>query len=147
MNFIVSINRSTKPDYIFFIRELRHPELECSGPETYDLSLLGFWYNKNRIVKGKTIFKELKKIDALKKCLNLQDLLAIKEKGTDIFLQLFGDKILYAWKSVSMHDDGNLYVPCLWVQEDEEENCKNFLLAWHWLGNEFLARHLNPYFI
>ncbi len=134
LDFTIQVDRTIRPTYPDWMKEVKHPELECSGLASYDLHSLGLWLHdkqKTGTVEGNTIYKELKKDNALENCLNLQDFLAIQAKGIEVFRALFKGKAVFAWKSVVLDRGGNLRVPCLVEREGE------VVLYWRWLGHDW----------
>lgn len=135
LDFLVRVDRSVKPTYPDWFKKLEHPELECSGPAEYDLqTAVQQWLHddqKNGVVVGNTIHKHLKKDNALASCLNLQDGLAIQQKGIAVFCKLFGGKAVFLWGSIVRDCDGSLGVPFLCGSGDE------VVVGWHWLGLSF----------
>ncbi|MDZ4284378.1 MAG: hypothetical protein U1A28_00960 [Patescibacteria group bacterium] len=75
------------------------------------------------------IYDHLKEADALASCLNLQDGLAIQQKGIATFRKLFGGKVVFLWKSVVQNRVGYLFVPYLYERGDE------VVVAWNWIGS------------
>ena len=130
LDFIVRVDRSVKPSYPDWMKKLMHPELELSGPAEYDLSKVDQWLHndqKRGSVVGNTIYKPLQEGDNLATCLNLQDGLAIQQKGIAVFRKLFASKEVFLWGSVAQDRYGNLYVPYL------IEHGGKVVVNWHWL--------------
>lgn len=133
LDFTVRVDRAVKPAYPSWSDKVMHPELEGTGPAEYDLkSGVEEWLHddqKTGVVSGDTIYKRLKKDDALANQLGLSDLLAIQKMGIGVFRALFKGKAVFGWKSV-VRDRDNLYlrVPCLYGHGDL------VVLDWHWLG-------------
>ena len=102
----------------------RLAELECSGPTEYNLQNgVEQWFHEHQkresgFVLSNAIFKFLKKNYALASCLNLQDGLAIQEKGVAVFHKLFADQRVFLWGSVVQELDGFLIVPYLYADVD-----------------------------
>ena len=117
LDFLVRVDRSVKPSYPDWMKKLEHPELECSGPAEYNLqTAVEQWLHddqKNGSVQGNTIYKSLQKGNALATCLNLQDGLAIQQKGIAVFRKLFAGKAVFLWGSVVQYRNGRLNVPYL----------------------------------
>lgn len=135
LDFLVRVDRSVKPSYPDWMKKLQHPELECSGPAEYDLTTVGMWLHddqKNGAVVGNTILKHLKKDNALASCFNLQDGLAIQQKGIAVFRKLFAGKAVYLWGSVMQGQRGDLDVPCLYEDGDE------VVVGWDWLDGRWV---------
>lgn len=130
LDFTVRVDRSVKPTYPDWFKKLMHPKLELAGPAEYDLSHVGLWLHydqKNGVVVGNTIYNHLKKDNALASCLNLQDGLAIQQKGIAVFRRLFGGKAVFLWGSVAQDRRGNLDVPYLY------EDGGKVVVNWNWL--------------
>ena len=131
LDFIVRVDRSVKPSYPPDWKKLMHPELELSGPAEYNLQTgVEEWLHddqKRGSVIGNTIYKHLQKGDGLANCLNLQDGLAIQQKGIAVFRKLFAGKAVFLWGSVVQNRNGSLFVPCLYGNGDEVG------LFWVWL--------------
>lgn len=137
LDFVVRVDRSVKPIYPDWIKKVIHPELELAGPAEYNLQDgVEQWLHddqKRGSVVGGTIHKHLQKGDALATCLNLQDGLAIQQKGIAVFRKLFAGKVVIMWGSVVQGQSGDLFVPCL------SEGDGGVVLDWFWLGNNFLS--------
>ena len=135
LDFLVRVDRSVKPSYPDWFKKLEHPELECSGPAEYDLQTgVQEWLHdeqKRRSVQGNTIYKHLTDTNALASCLNLQDGLAIQQKGIAVFRKLFGGKAVFLWGSVVQDRNGDLDVPCLCGHGDR------VVVYWHWLDDDW----------
>lgn len=131
LDFIVRVDRSVKPSYPDWMKKLMHPELELAGPAEYNLQDgVKQWLHddqKRGSVQGNTIYKHLQKGDALATCLNLQDGLAIQQKGIAVFRKLFAGKAVFLWGSVVQYRGGNLIVPCLC------ESGGLVVVDWFWL--------------
>lgn len=130
LDFIVRVDRSVKPNYPDWMKKVTHPELELAGPAEYDLTKVDQWLyddQKRGSVVGNTIYKHLQKGDNLATCLNLQDGLAIQQKGIAVFRKLFAGKVVFLWGSVVQNRNGNLIVPFLYGSGDRVG------LNWIWL--------------
>ena len=137
LDFIVRVDRSVKPNYPDWMEKVMHPELELARPAKYNYNLkneVEQWLHDNQkrgSVVGNTIYKHLQKGDALVTCLNLQDGLAIQQKGVAVFRKLFAGKAVFLWGSVVQNRDGSLRVPSLFDYGDEVG------LDWHRLGSSW----------
>ena len=133
--FVVTPDRSVKPQYPVFVKEVLHPELECEGPVKFHLrSGLTQWLHdkqKGGYTIGNVICEHLKGNGMLASCLNLQDGLAIQAKGIAVFRKLFQGKALPLWKSVVRFGDGRLSVPYLCDVDGQ------VVVNWCWLGVSF----------
>ena len=117
-------------------KKLMHPELELAGPAEYDLTKVDQWSHddqKRRSVVGNTIYKHLEKGDNLATCLNLQDGLAIQQKGIAVFRKLFAGNTVFLWGSVVRDHNGDLLVPYLCDGGDRVG------LPWRWLGHNWYS--------
>ena len=122
LDFIVRVDRSIKPSYPDWMREVMHPELECSGPTKFDLRDVSLWLATGQdtgVVTGGVIYSQLKRENILQSCINLQDGLAIQQKGIVVFRKLFAGKVVFLWGSIIEDCNGNLNVPCLFEDGDE----------------------------
>lgn len=129
LDFIVRVDRSVKPSYPDWMKKLMNPELELAGPAEYDLNTVGLWLHddqKRRAVQGNTIYTHLKK-EGLASCLNLQDGLAIQQKGVAVFRKLFSRKAVFLWGSVVQDRSGGLRAPALY------EHGGRVVVFWSWL--------------
>jgi len=134
LDFTVRVDRSVRIVYPSWLGKVLHPELECTGPAEYDLqSGVEQWLHDDQkagVVSGDTIYKHLKKDDALAYQLGLADLLAIQARGIAVFRALFKGEAVFGWKSVVRRcDDCNLYVPYL------HEGAGGVVLRWHRLDD------------
>lgn len=130
---IVTVDRSVRPAYPNWMDKVMHPELECTSPAEYDLATqVSLWLHddqKSGVTTGQTIYDYLKDNSILESCLGLSDALAIQKLGAEVFQKVFGNNVVYFWKSVvRRRAGGDLRVPCLYVGGDE------VVLNWRWLG-------------
>ena len=134
LDFLVRVDRAVKPSYPDWFKKLEHLELELAGPAEYDLSQVEQWLyddQKLGVVQGNTIYKQLQNDNALGLCLNLQDGLAIQQKGITVFRKLFAGKAVFLWGSVVQGQYGDLDVPCLYGLGGE------VVLNWCWLDDSW----------
>jgi hypothetical protein len=128
---IIRVNRSIRPTYPDWMKEVLHLGLEDTGPAEFDVVKLELWLHKDqkggKWVKGQKIYEHLKKEKMLESCLGLSDLLAIQAKSIEFFRQHFAGKAVFGWKSVVRNRDGLLHAPYLY------EYGKQVVLYWHWL--------------
>lgn len=133
LDTIVRVDRSIRPAYPEWVKDVLHPELELSGPAEYDLAKVESWLHddqKNgKLVRGEKLYKHLKSDNTLDSCLSLADALAIQAKGIAVFREYFNGKVPFFWKSVVRNDDGHLRVPFLCESGGE------FRLGWNWLDS------------
>lgn len=136
LDFLVRVDRSVKPSYPDWFKKLEHPELECAGPAEYDLqTAVQQWLasGQESVIKGDRIYAQLKKDNALASCLNLQDGLAIQQKGIAVFRKLFAGKAVFLWGSVLQRRSGRLSVPCLY------ESGGKVVVFWRWLDFSWVS--------
>jgi|GEM_PF-1525723 len=128
---IIRVDRSIRPAYPDWVKDVLHPELECTGPAEFDLAKVESWLHdgqKNgKWIKGEKIYEHLKSATMLESCFNLADLLAIQARGVQTFREHFADKAVFAWKSVVRDRYGDLSVPYLYLGGDQ------VVLGWNWL--------------
>ncbi len=135
----IHIDRSVKPIYPDWVKKVMCPELECAGPTDYDLTKdVELWLHdgqKNgRLMKGQAIYDYLlKTTNTLASYLNLQDGLAIQQKGIVVFRKLFGGKAVFLWGSVVRDRDGGLVVPYLYA------GGVKVVLDWRWLRSGWVG--------
>jgi hypothetical protein len=136
---IIRVDRSIRPSYPDWMKEVMHPELECMGPSEYDLSKVQQWLHDgqgdSKWIKGKVIYDHLKGNDILKICLTLRDLEEIHEKGITFFRKHFKGKAVFAWASLVRDRGGGLFVPYLYVGGGK------VVLGWHCLDYGFLSNN------
>ncbi len=134
----IKVNRKNKPEYPSWVKEVLNPELESTGPAEFDAAKVDLWLHEGQknggLIKGKVIYDHLLKEKMLGGCLNLQDLLAIKEKGIEFYRKHFSGKYLFGWKSVVRNDGRSLDCPYLDERGDE------VVLYWRWLEDVWLGR-------
>lgn len=121
---IVTVDRSVRPTYPYWMDKVIHLELENTGPSKYDLvrNVLLWLHDdqkKGGRTTGQTIYDYLKKHDMLKSCLGLQDALAIQKLGVAVFQKVFGNNVVYFWKSVVWSRGEELNIPHLYVRDGE----------------------------
>ena len=126
---LICIDRSIKPVYPDWVKEILHPELENTGPEEYDVATLEQWLHdeqKMGPVGGEVIYNHLKDKKMLPSCLGLRDGEELA-KHPELFRKLFGRKAVFLWKSVVRRHGGSLSVP--YVVDDGD----GVLVDWGWL--------------
>jgi len=133
LDFLVRVDRSVKPSYPNWFSTLENPELECSGPTEYNLQDgVEQWLanGQESVVRGDRVYGQLKKEKALASCLNLQDGLAIQQKGIAVFRKLFAGKAVFLWGSVVNREGTySLHVPYLYGGGGE------VVVRWLWLDH------------
>lgn len=140
LDFNVTINRFIRPIYPFWMKKVKHPKLEFAGPTKYNLQTqVEQWLHddqKNGLVSGEIIFKHLIHTKTLRLCLNLQDGLAIQQKGIAVFQKLFKSNAVFLWGSVAQDHEDYLRVPYLL------ENRGEIVLLWYFLHYYWDFSHL-----
>jgi hypothetical protein len=130
---IIHVDRSIRPSYPDWMKEVMHPDLEAVGPTEYDISTVEQWLHDGqkggRYVKGDVLYAHLKETNTLKSCLGLRDLEEIQKKGIAFFRKHFKGKAVFGWRSVVQHQSGSLNVPYLC------EGGVEVVLIWRWLGS------------
>ena len=127
---LVYVDRSMRPTYPDWMREVMHPELEVIGPVSFDAGKLEQWLHhdqKTGVVRGQVIYDHLKSNDMLPSCLGLRDLEEVQKKGIKFFRKHFQGRAVFGWKSVVRDESGDLDVPYL-IGNDGE-----VVLDWSWL--------------
>ena len=136
---IIRVNRSIRPSYPDWMKEVIHPELEAVGPSEYDGAKLEQWLHDGqkdgKWIEGNKIYAHLKKTDTLKTCLGLRDLEEIQKKGIANFRKHFAGKAVFGWASVVRNRLGSLRVPYLF------ERGGKVVLYWHWLDDSWGRSH------
>lgn len=131
LDTIIRVDRSIRPLYPDWVQEVRHLELESTGPVEYDLGTIDPWLHEEqkngRSMKGHKLYEYLKEKKMLKGCLSLRDGEEIQKKGVAVFRKFFQGKAIFLWKSVVQNRGGNLRVPCL------VENVGGVVVNWDWL--------------
>lgn len=140
INTLIRIDRSVKPAYPDWVKEIMHPELEAVGPAEYDLVKVELYLHLHdeqdgKRMKGTKLYDHLKETDSLKNCLGLHDALEIQKKGIKVFRKLFGIKTVFCWKSVVRSHDGSLNVPYVYGGGSK------VVVDWSWLGNDWRGRN------
>ena len=139
LDTIVRVDRSIRPAYPEWVKDVLHPELELSGPAEFDLAKVESWLHdgqKNgKWVRGDKLYAHLKSNEMLDSCFSLADALAIQAKGVTVFPEYFKGKAPFFWKSVVRGRGGDLRVPYLYEDGGQVE------LEWYWLGYGFHDDH------
>lgn len=143
-DFVVRVNRRIIPAYPSWMNKVMHPKFGCTGPSKYDLSQVGLWLHDQQkqrgVMSGNVIYMYLKRVNALRFCFNLQDGLAIQQKGVVVFRKLFKDKALFLWKSVVQDHNDDLDVPYMY------ENAGRIVEYWRRLDDNWFSNGLAPRF-
>jgi hypothetical protein len=134
---IIRVDRSVKPTYPDWMKEVLHPDLEKSGPTKYSIATIDQWLHEGqkngKWTTGHVIYAHLKDNDevALKTCLGLRDLEEIQKKGIAFFWKYFKGKAVFGWAGAVRHCGGNLRIPYLYEGGDE------VVLRWGWTGSHW----------
>jgi hypothetical protein len=134
LDTIIRVDRSVRPVYPEWVKEVMHPELEGTGPAEYDLAKVEQWLHdeqKKGVMVGNRIYEHLKSNNMLASCLGLRDLEEIQKKGVRCFPKPVKGNAVFGWKSVVLGHGGNLSVPCL------VEVGGGVLLDWYWLTHDW----------
>lgn len=120
---VIRVDRSIRPSYPDWMKEVMHPELESVGPAEYNISAVEQWLDDGqkggKYIEGNKIYDHLKKTDTLKTCLGLRDLEEIQKKGITFFRKHFKGKAVFGWAGIVRDHDGSLYVPYLCESDGE----------------------------
>lgn len=130
----IAVDRTIRPLYPEWVKEVIYLELEVAGPESYDVGTLTQWLHDNQktgVVTGNVIHEHLKNNNMLESCVGLRDLEEIQKKGINFFRRYFQGKAVFGWKSVVRDSGGSLSVPYL-IEVGSE-----VLLGWSWIGNDW----------
>lgn len=133
---VIRVDRSVKSVYPDFVKEVKYPELELTGPAEFDVRNLNSWLHpkqKKGVVTGNDILRELIAGKLLEDCLGFTDLQAIQARGVGFFRKHFSGKAVFGWKSVVLVRDGHLRAPYLFGYGDVVE------LYWRWLGDAWYS--------
>ena len=134
-NPIIHVDRSIRPEYPDFVKEVKYPELELTGPADFDVTKLERYLHPKQVngyAVGNEIHEELIAKKMLEGCLGLTDLKAIQARGIGFFRKHFADKAVFGWKSVVLNRNGDLRVPCLYGDDEVR-------LRWLWLDDYFFS--------
>ncbi len=130
----IHVDRTIRPVYPDWMKEVIYLHLEASGPEWFDVSTLEQWLHPNQIsgtIIGNVIHEHMKENNMLYGCIGLRDLEEIQKKGITFFRKHFQGKAVFALKSVVRLSLGSLYCPGL-VEVDG-----GVVLRWGWWGDDF----------
>ena len=135
------VNRSTKLEVPGWFGHFRDPELQTTGPTTYDVRevvpYLWLPEQESEQVRGHLLYDHLRERGDLHRCLRLADGHAIKELGIDTFTSVFGSspKVWTLWGSVAFYaPEGEWRVPYLIGTKEHGVQVK-----WDWLGHDYGA--------
>ncbi len=131
----IHVDRSIRPSYPDWMKEVMHPELESVGPAEYDIAVVEQWLHDGqkdgKCIGGNKIYNHLKKTDTLKTCLRLRDLEEIRKKGIAFFRKHFKGKAVFGWAGIVRNRSGSLSVPYLYGYGDR------VVLYWLWTGSDW----------
>lgn len=123
-NTLIRVDRSIKPVYPEWVKGIVHPELEGVGPAEYDMTQVELWLHDDQrgdkgYVVGRELFEYLQEGDILKRCLGLDDALAIQKNGKKAFERVFIENgcVLF-WRSVIQDSRDQLVVPYISIYDD-----------------------------
>ena len=132
---VVHVDRSIRPSYPDWMKEVIHPELENVGPAEYDISGVERWLHDGqkggKYIEGTKIYAHLKETGMIKSCHGLRDLEEIQKKGIAFFRKYFKGKAVFGWAGIVRCQSGRLFVPCLC------EHGGMVVLRWGWVGRDF----------
>ncbi len=133
-NPIIRVDRMIRPIYPDFVKEVKYPELELTGPAEFDVTKLERYLHPKQVdgyATGNEIQEDLIAKKMLEGCLGLADLQAIQARGIGFFRKHFSGEAPFGPKSVVLNRRGDLSVPYLFERGDEVK------LRWYWLGHNF----------
>lgn len=131
---MIHVNRTTRPTYPEFLKKIKYPKLELTGPSEFDVTKLERYLHPKQVdgyATGNEIYKKLIAKKMLEGCLGLADLQAIQARSIGFFRKHFSGKTVFGWKSVALYRRGSLFVPYLY------ERGGSVLLDWTWLDNNW----------
>jgi len=131
---VVRVDRSIRPTYPDWTKNVIHPELETTGPAMFYAGALEQYLVPGQVdgvVEGNFIYKHLTGGKMLEECLGLRDLEEIQKMDLDFFRKHFPGKAVFGWKSVVQSRLGDLNVPYL------VENVGKVVLFWLWLDHRW----------
>ena len=135
---IIRVDRSAPIVYPDWVDKPLHPELEKTGPATFDMSEVEQWLHDDQkigVVKGQVVYDHLEKHDMLKTSFGLYELQAIQSQGIEFFRKHFAGKAVFGFKSTVLSRGGRQDAPCL------VEGGGRVVLHWRWLDDDWNARH------
>ncbi|MES3005966.1 MAG: hypothetical protein V4664_03405 [Patescibacteria group bacterium] len=134
LNTLIKVDRTVKPVYPDWVKDVLHPDLEANGPAEYDLANVDQWLHdkqKTGRIVGNDLYAHLQKEDMLKTCLTLRDGEEIRKNGIEAFRKFFKGKALFLWGSVVRRRGGSLRVPYLC------DDGGGVVIFWDWLGSDW----------
>ena len=100
---LIRVDRTQKPIYPDWLKEVMHPDLEANGPAEYDLANIEQWLHDGqkdgKWTEGNNIYARLKENEnaMLTTCLTLRDGEEIQKNGIAAFRKFFQGKALFLW--------------------------------------------------
>lgn len=135
---IIRVDRSVRPTYPEWMKDVLHPELEAVGPTEFEIARVEQWLHDDQkggnYVRGQVIYDHLKSYNMLESCFGLRDLEEIQKKGIAFFRKYFESRVVFGWRSVVRNRIGDLLAPYL-LESDGE-----VVLGWSWLDNRWYGR-------
>ena len=138
IDYTIHVNREIKYIYPSGL-VLKYPNLESSGPSSFDLDKdVEMWRHPKQIegakINGFDILAYLVESNSIESCLSLKDGEAIIEKGLSFFFVAFKGHNVFLWKSVGSKGDGNFRVPYLSSKDGTVK------VSWHDLRDVFFSK-------
>ena len=129
---LLFVDRSVKPTYPEWMKEVLHPELEHTGPSHLDPALAPLYFHLKQqnggVLEGNQLYASLKETGLIELCYSLRDGEELT-KNSQLFPESWKGKYVFLWKSVVQDRNGSLFVPCVcWL---DGQVC----LDWFWLGH------------
>lgn len=125
-DFLIKIERPFPSKYPKWISRFVAHEFQCAGPYEYDLQKdVKIWLHRGqqggKIRGDAVLFKHLLFPGRLSLCFNLQDGLAIQQKGVNVFRKLYGRRSVFLWASAGYNNIGELFCPYLMEHNNKVE--------------------------
>jgi hypothetical protein len=124
---VVSVDRTIPAKIPEFVKSFSYPTLQDVGPDQYDLFQVQMWPDKkevnvlhgnertvlplNRHTPCNVLHCHLFESGLIDRCLNLQDGEMIRRKPRKVYVDAFGRKGVFLFKSMCRHTNGKFYVP------------------------------------
>lgn len=128
---LLFVDRSIKPTYPDWVKEVLHPELEHNGPSHLDPALSPLYFHPKQknggVLEGNKLYASLKETGLIELCYSLRDGEELK-KNPHLFPESWKGQYVFLWKSVVQGRGGGLHVPCVYWGDGR------VLLHWDWLG-------------
>lgn len=131
---LLFVDRSVKPTYPDWMKEVLHPELEMTGSTHLDPVCAPLYRHPKQknggVLEGNKLYASLKETGLIELCYSLRDGEEL-QKNPQLFPESWKGQYVYLWKSVVQYRAGNLLVPCVcW-------NDGRVYLSWDWLGHDW----------